>query len=93
MSDASTCEHGATLGGGVAGPCFGMICTCRCCRSRYVLVNSATLNTEEGLIAARTMPEDLCRACGGAPVDYVHPDYERVERDGFVSLRRRKVGP
>jgi len=86
--DHATCEHGAAVGGHVTGPCFGMICTCRCCRSSYVLVNSAIYSDGE-LVVSRTHPEDLCHACGGTPVDYLHPDYEHVERNGFVSLRRR----
>jgi hypothetical protein len=89
--DHVTCAHGTTIGGGVTGPCFGMICTCRCCHSRYVLVNSASYDQEDGLIESSTHPEDLCRACGGAPVEYLHPDYEYVNNGIFVRLQRKSV--
>jgi hypothetical protein len=90
------CVHGVTIGGGVTGPCFGRICTCRCCSSRYVLVNSSTYNAQDGLISSRTRPEDICRACGGVPVEYLHPAYEeeRVEHEnGFVVTRLRRKQP
>jgi len=89
MSERSTaCEHGVVFNGGVGRSFFGVPCTCRCCRSLYVPIDSST-GGDVGLISSRTFPRDLCRPCGGVPVEYLHPDYERVDEGGVFRLRRR----
>lgn len=76
------CEHGSEIESSQlsSGGWSGGVGHCRCCRSNYGYINSATYG-EEGCIQSKTYPSDLCQSCGGNRVDYVHPNYEKIEEE------------
>jgi len=90
------CDHGCEMESTQlpSGGWMGGVGHCRCCRSSYGYINSSTYG-EEGLIQSKTYPSDLCQACGGNRIDYVHPDYERIEEEsaelpGWTVVRFQK---
>ena len=87
-----TCAHGRTIGGTQIGPggYFGGVGTCQCCQQKFGFCHSST-HDRDGLIESSTQDETLCKPCGGRRVEYLHPDYERVELSPKVFTVRRKV--
>jgi len=97
FSDFNTCSHGQTYGESHLGSSgwSGGVGTCTCCKATYGYVDSSTWgDAGDGRferIASRSYPRSLCLKCGGEAIDYLHPDYERVELPNGVRHLRRRV--
>ena len=91
----SPCPHGHPIGGSQLpkGGWFGGVGKCSCCAQTFGFNHSSSYNWIDGLISSRTQDETLCRPCGGKTVEYLHPNYEEVQRSPNVFTIRKKELP
>lgn len=87
-----TCEHGRPIGGTQipAGGWFGGIATCRCCSQHFGYIHSSTFGPD-GIISSDTQDMTLCKPCGGKVVEYLNPNYERIQVGPRMFTEQRKV--
>lgn len=74
MSETAACEHGMPLGGdGKATVRASGVGFCRCCRAHYgyIDIGWGTVDLVSGEVHSGGLahPQDLCRECGGEPVE------------------------